>query len=202
MNRKMPSIHKRNGLSRDYYFVRVPTDVRDKALGRLLIVDFPLGPFDPALTKPVKIGRTHLRVALETRHPETARVRHQIVGVAAARLYKSIRRGPEVLSQRRLTAVSRLAYDRFIALAGDNPGGEKRWTDFLAWSHAIRTGSLEFSMRVWPDDLPEEVSSAEQLPTEPSKAWDIESGMEMRFGAMAIGPWSRLVMTRRLGHAT
>lgn len=187
MNCKMPNIHKRVGSAQAYYVARVPKDVAAKAKGRRLTVAFPASGRDPATTREVTVGNHHVRVSLATNNQATAKARHSQAAAEAAKLWESVRRGPVTLTQRDTAAISKSVYDRFIALAGSNPGGERRWLDFIAWSEAARNGSVMATATVWPESLPAEFWPAELLANrlEAPGSNTVEDVLEGRYGHLA-----------------
>jgi integrase len=114
--------------------IRVPTDVVERARGRVLTVDLPAAVSDPACRISFTLG-TFCKGSLRTRDAATADVRRLVVVAAFGRLCDALRRGPAALSHEQVIALSGEVYDHLVDEHRANPGTEAEWA---AWKGLLR----------------------------------------------------------------
>lgn len=178
----MPGLRKVANVPAEFR-AKVPSDIATRLKGRKVTIVFPAIGNVPAVQTSVTLG-SHAKIALRTTDESIIVARTALAIAQLETLYGAVRRGPIELTQMQVAGVSRAAYDVFFALAGSNPGGEARWRDFIRWNAALREGRVWRGARVWPDALPEEIWPAERVDAVEG-TWDVEEGLEARYGALA-----------------
>jgi|GEM_PF-1206394 len=121
--------------------IRIPADVVERARGHVLTVTLPASAAEPECVVSYKLGE-FCKGSLRTRDARTADLRRHAVVAALAGLCDAIRRGPAVLSQRQIVALSGETYRLLMAEHGDNPGSETEWAQFKALTRAALEGRI------------------------------------------------------------
>lgn len=121
--------------------IRIPTDVRDRARGRRLTVNFPASATDSDSTFAVTLGE-FCKGSLHTRDARTADVRRLLVAAALGTLCDALRRGPVPLSQRQVEALAGEVHKLLLDEHGDDPGTPRRWESFKALTRAAVEGRI------------------------------------------------------------
>jgi hypothetical protein len=108
---RLVSLMKRSGSSIPYFAQRIPSDVRTRAIGRILSV--PVG--DQLVAIKVTPRTESIRFSLRTRDPVEAKIRHGRAAAHLEGLWRSLRvPKPVALSQRQATALSGELYRAWV----------------------------------------------------------------------------------------
>lgn len=192
MRLTMPSVHQRDDSSKFSFRAKVPADVATIARGRRVSIRFPPSRSDPEHVAVVTIG-THVKLALGTRDPATAKARNGIAAAHLQTLYGNLRHGPARLTHKELVALSRRVYDHFVDRFGDDPGDPERWARLKAWNEAVRSGKQSFSPMLDSFDRQNEADQFGSMPAAKIAAMrpdsltdeDCREAREVRYGNLA-----------------
>ncbi|HMJ43617.1 MAG TPA: tyrosine-type recombinase/integrase [Pseudolabrys sp.] len=119
---RMPSLVKRDGSNVTYLRQRVPADVAAKAVGTTLRL--PVGDDEAVVT----IGTSgYVKASMRTHDPVEGKARLAKAQAHLAAVWKSLREGPQHLTQRRISALAGDAYQRAKARWEEEPGPASVW---------------------------------------------------------------------------
>jgi integrase len=126
---KMARPTRRSGSSLHQFKQRIPLDVRERAVGRTLVV-----PVGDSVAQ-CRIGPTTqvIQFSLRTHSPDEARVRHAVALAHVEGFWRSLRDGPTRLSQKQVVALSGEVYRDLVAASEEDPGPAEFWD----WMHRL-----------------------------------------------------------------
>ncbi|CCQ75141.1 DUF6538 domain-containing protein [Magnetospira sp. QH-2] len=127
---------KREGSSKHYFRQRIPLDVLDQARGITLTI--PLG--EKTVTKTVAPKASELKISLQTSDSSEAKTRQANVAAYLEATWKSLRNGPERLTDRQVAALAGDVFDAFMSALEDDHGKAALWRQVQAHNEAAQRG--------------------------------------------------------------
>ncbi len=102
---------------------RIPTDLREKAVGQVLVI--PLG--NDEATVRITPQMETVQVSLRTRDPVEAKARHVVAMAYLNGVWASLREKPDKLSHKQVVALAGEEYRELVSRHEDNPGTPEGW---------------------------------------------------------------------------
>ncbi|WP_353619222.1 DUF6538 domain-containing protein [Stappia sp. BW2] len=126
-----PIKHKKTGV---YYLrTRVPSDLREKAKGRTVLLT--VGPKKAKVT----VGDA-VKVSLQTKDWAEAKERFRIADMDLQVIWESLRNGPIKLNNKQITALAGRFYRMFTESLEDEPGSAEKWQQVKAANAVASSG--------------------------------------------------------------
>lgn len=123
-------------IGNNYYLrVRVPADVATKVYGKTINV-----PID-GKPRPVLV-RDSVKVSLGTADKREAKRLFTEAHAAVEAYWETVRKGPQMLSQKQLVAVAGEIRNAFVKALDENPGSPERWMRVMDANASARVGRL------------------------------------------------------------
>lgn len=142
--------------------IRVPADVLERARGRTLTVTLPASGSEPESAATFKLGE-FCKGSLKTRDARTADLRRHAVISSLAVFCDAIRRGPAVLSQKQIVALSGEVYQHLVAEHEDDPGTPEEWEAWKGLTRAAAEGKIPGAPPIQIQGRSDERTMAETL---------------------------------------
>ncbi|ACA15983.1 integrase family protein [Methylobacterium sp. 4-46] len=114
---------RRSGSSFHQLVQRIPADVAAKVRGMRLSI--PIGEGEAHLV--ISDKATDVRTSLRTRDPAVAKARQAVAVAYLEKVWRSVREGPQRLTQRQTVALAGEAYTALKTALEDDPGAPERW---------------------------------------------------------------------------
>lgn len=150
---KMARPTRRSGSSLHQFKQRIPLDVRERAVGKTLVV--PVG--ESVATCHIGPTTQVVQFSLRTHSPDEARVRHAVALARVEGFWRALREGPARLSQKQVVALSGEVYRDLLAAGEDDPGPPEiyPWLQRLVTTPFVGSG-----LRIpTPDEVPSSVET-------------------------------------------
>lgn len=158
-----PWRHPRTGTW--YLRERIPRDTIEKARGR--VVHFP----PEAGGSKVTVGKEHVKASLRTKEVREAKDRHAAALAHLKRFWDTVRKGPQPLTHRQVTALAGETYRAFAKGFEDDPLSPQHWRQVAEANEAANQGGFGVAPLMILDSEKQRRAVA----------------MELRFGKLADG---------------